>query len=155
MSTLKTSVNEAWAAGVVQVAAAGNEGNKNGKGDNIGYPARLDNVVAVGATDEEDSRYGSSSTGPDLDAMAPGVRILSTVDGGGYDTFNGTSMASPHGAGAAALVIHALGVGWSNADVVSALISTADDLGRSGFDEKFGHGLIDAQEAATGVESTP
>ena len=61
----------------------------------------------------------------------------------------------PHVTGAEALVVDALGAGWSNAAVVAALTGTVDDLGSSGFDKKFGHGLLDAQQAATGVATSP
>jgi subtilisin family serine protease len=155
VTALQSVVNDFWAAGGVLIAAAGNDGNPPGNGDNVSYPARLQNEVAVGATNTNDSRASFSSTGPDLDLMAPGVSILSTVNGGGYNSFSGTSMASPHVAGSAALVIHALGSGWGNAAVVDALIGTADDLGKAGFDTKYGYGLVDTQEAATGTASTP
>ncbi|MBI2906958.1 MAG: S8 family serine peptidase [Chloroflexi bacterium] len=155
VTTLQTIINEAWAAGVVPVAAAGNSGNKQGSGDNVGYPARLTNVLAVAATDSADKRASFSSTGSTVDIAAPGVSIYSTYKDGAYATLSGTSMASPHVAGAAALVIEAAGAGWTPGGVVSALTGTADDLGSGGFDTKYGWGLLDAQQAATGVATTP
>lgn len=135
--------------GVLHVAAAGNSGNRYGVGDNIIYPAKYDSVIAVAATDQSDKRAGWSSTGPDLELSAPGVAINSTLLGGGYGEKSGTSMASPHVAGTAALVI-AAGI----PDVRGQLQSTADDLGPTGLDSKYGWGLVDADEAA-GVETLP
>ncbi|MBI4287907.1 MAG: S8 family peptidase [Chloroflexi bacterium] len=158
VTTLQAVINEAWDAGVVPIAAAGNSGNMKGSGDNVGYPARLANVVAVAATDNKDRRASFSSTGPAVDIAAPGVSIYSTYKNGTYATLSGTSMASPHAAGAAALVIQSQVqslVTWSNSAVVTALLSAADDLGATGFDPQYGNGLLDVQEAATGTASAP
>ena len=140
------------AAGMVHVAAAGNSGNRAGKGDNIGYPAKYESVIAVTATDSNNKRASFSSTGPDAEIAAPGVSIRSTVRGGGYANYSGTSMASPHVAGVAALVL-GKGVADGNAnglvsDEVRALLqSTADDLGTTGKDNYYGYGLVDADGA--------
>jgi subtilisin family serine protease len=159
VTTFQTVINEAWNKGVVTVAAAGNEGNSKGSGDNITYPARLNDVVAVAATMSNDVRASFSSTGPALDLAAPGYGIYSTLTPGAYctapcsyGTLSGTSMAAPHVVGAAALVIQPLLVaGWSNATVVNKLTSTADDLNSAGWDSKYGWGLLDVKEAATGT----
>ena len=79
ITALQNAINGLWNAGIVPVAAAGNAGNKNGKGDNIGYPARLDYELAVAATTSSDKRASFSSTGPDMDLAAPGQSIYSTV----------------------------------------------------------------------------
>jgi len=145
-ATVKAAFDNAYAAGVLHVAAAGNSGNPPGKGDNVIYPARWDSVIAVAATDESDNRARWSSTGPDVELAAPGVGINSTLLGGGYGGKSGTSMASPHVAGTAALVITA-GI-TSNDTVRQQLFDTADDLGDTGLDTKYGYGLVDADEAA-------
>jgi len=141
---VKKAFDDSATAGVLHVAAAGNSGNPPGRGDNIIYPARYESVIAVAATDQNDKRARWSSTGPDLDLSAPGVAINSTLLGGGYGEKSGTSMASPHVAGTAALVIAA-----EISDVRSQLQNTADDLGDSWL---YGCGLVDADEAA-GVDT--
>ncbi len=148
--TVKTAFDNAEAAGVLNVCAAGNSGNPPGRGDNVIYPARYASCIAVAATNQDDKRARFSSTGPDVELAAPGVDILSTYIGGGYATGDGTSMAAPHVAGTAALAI-AAGV----TDVRGALVSTADDLGDSGWDTKYGYGLVDADEAAGVPEDNP
>ena len=152
-STVEAAFDNAYAAGVLHVAAAGNAGNLFGKGNNVGYPARYGSVIAVAATDKNDNRASFSSTGPTVELAAPGVTINSTKLGGGYTEFNGTSMASPHVAGTAALVIaagitDANGNGKINDDVRTRLQKTADDLGSAGKDGQYGYGLVDADEAA-------
>jgi len=141
--TVEEAFDNAYNAEIIHVAAAGNSGNPPGKGDNIIYPAAYVSVIAVAATNQNDERARWSSTGPDLELAAPGVDINSTLLGGGYGEGSGTSMASPHVAGTAALAI-AAGIG----DVRTQLQSTADDLGEVGWDSKYGHGIVDADEAA-------
>jgi len=159
-------INTAYDKGIVLVGAAGNEGNPPGSGDNVIYPARYKNVIAVAATDENDERARWSSTGPALELSAPGVSILSTYKDGGYATMSGTSMACPHVSGTAALVFasdetfwvssgYTNGDGvWTNVEVRTVLDKTAEDLGPAGRDEKYGYGLVDADEAC-GAEAPP
>lgn len=130
-------------AGILHVAAAGNSGNPGGKGDNVGYPARYASVVAVAATGQNDGRASFSSTGPAVELAAPGVSINSTLASGGYGTKSGTSMASPHVAGVAALVISS-GHATSPAQVRDRMRVTAIDLGNAGRDSHYGYGLVDA-----------
>lgn len=152
-ATVKEAFDNAYLAGVLSVAAAGNSGNPRGKGDNVIYPARYASVIAVAATDSSDNRAGFSSTGPDVELAAPGVAINSTLPGGLYGSLSGTSMASPHVAGTAALVI-ASGVSGP-ANVRAKLQSTADDLGPAGWDPYYGYGLVDAAKAASSSPGTP
>lgn len=75
---LENACNAAYEAGCLVIAAAGNSGNAAGTGSNMEYPAKFDSVIAVGATDEQDLRAWFSSTGSQLELMAPGDSILST-----------------------------------------------------------------------------
>ena len=148
------AMNAAYNAGVLLVAAAGNSGNRFGIGDNVTYPARFSTVIAVAATTQSDNRASFSSTGPAVEIAAPGVGVNSTFNDGGYRQLNGTSMASPHVAGVAALVI-AGEAGLSVSDVRARLTGTDDDLPPEGRDNHTGHGLVDADEAAPEVANTP
>jgi subtilisin len=134
--TVKAAFDKSYDAGIIHVAAAGNGGS-------VIYPAAYSSVIAVSATDKDDNLASFSSIGSQIELAAPGVDIYSTYKGGSYATMSGTSMASPHVAGTAALVI-AAGI----SDVRGKLQSTADDLGASGRDSLYGYGLVDADEAA-------
>jgi PKD repeat protein len=142
---LKDACDNADSSGVLLVAAAGNDGNPPGRGDNVDYPAGYYSVIAVAATDSNDIRARWSSTGPAVELAAPGVNINSTYLGGEYAYASGTSMACPHVAGTAALI----GGGRQY------LRDTADDLGAPGKDDLYGHGLVDADEAAPPTANQP
>ena len=155
--TVKAAFDNAAAAGILHVSSAGNSGNPRGKGNNVGYPARFDAVMAVAATDKNNNRARFSSTGDAVELAAPGVNINSTLPGDAYsgETWNGTSMASPHVAGTAALIIaagiaDANGDGNINDEVRQRLGETAEDLGDPGRDPQYGFGLVDADAATAG-----
>jgi subtilisin len=148
---VRAAFDNSAAAGVLHIAAAGNSGTPAGKGNNVGYPARYDSVVAVAATTQSDTRASFSSTGPAVELAAPGVGIRSTVPGGGYRDWNGTSMASPHVAGVAALVISAGETAPGQVRLI--LQNSAIDLGPQGRDSHFGFGLVDALAAVALVGS--
>lgn len=150
--TLKDACDNAYAAGVVIVAAAGND-----YGGAVSYPAAYDSVIAVSATDSSDNLASYSNVGPQVELSAPGSSVYSTYKGGVYGTMSGTSMATPHVTGVAALVIASnLTEYGDNPGVVRAqLTSTAEDLGAVGWDASFGYGLVDAENAAPPATPTP
>ena len=95
-------------AGTLVVAAAGNESARPGRIAPVGAPANASTIMAVAAVDIDlapaEFSCGGLNPGQEVDLAAPGVDILSSVPGNGYDRFNGTSMATPHVAGIAALI---------------------------------------------------
>jgi len=144
---LENATLYAYHHGAAIIAAAGNMdlyGNHA-----LTYPARYDWVLAVGASDASDQRAAFSCYGPELDIMAPGENILSTMPLGGnaygkapgYDTLSGTSMAAPHVAGAAALLASLPQFASPDA-IYAALTATALDLGDAGRDDATGYGLL-------------
>jgi len=94
---LHRAVQAAAAAGMTIIAAAGNTGGA------VGYPGAYPEVIAVGASDAQDHVAAFSSRGAQVAFIAPGVDVLSAKMGGGYTTMSGTSMATPHIAGLAAI----------------------------------------------------
>ena len=151
------AVAYAWSKGVVVVASSGNCGDPSTYRLNgcstlspIDYPAAYPNVLGVGAVASGLTRASFSSYGTHVDLAAPGVSIYSTYwskyAGSTYDYMDGTSMASPVVAGAAA-VIWSRSPSLTNAQVVSLLTSTATDLGAAGWDQYFGHGLVNLRAA--------
>jgi subtilisin family serine protease len=100
-------------AGVATVIASGN----NGFDGAVSWPACIAEAVTVGATDDNDQMAGFSNTGPQVDLLAPGVAIDSAIPGGGFDLKSGTSMATPHVAGAFAVMAQRFG--W-NVDQIEA-----------------------------------
>ncbi len=161
--TLVNAIQYAYSKGVTIVAAAGNDGASA-----ISYPAAYnDYVIAVGATRYDTQKAPYSNYGAGLDVMAPGGDTTVDQNGDGYvdgilqNTFNpntknrkdfgywffqGTSMATPHVAGVAALVI-SKGSAVTPVDVRNAIETTARDLGAQGWDSTYGWGLVDANAA--------
>ena len=139
--------------GVVVVAAAGNSGARcRGEGC-VSFPAAYDGVIAVSAVGPDATLASYSSWGKQVAIAAPGGEkakgdaqgVLQGVLGGGYDFYQGTSMASPHVAGVAALLISA---GAKSPDEVQkALFAGATKVGDGTVSPKFGHGVLDADGA--------
>ncbi len=141
-TALQQACNNAYNRGIVVIAAAGNSGS-SGNRNTIGYPARYSSVIAVGAVDSNNNRASFSSVGNELEVMAPGANILSTTPGNNYASFNGTSMAAPHVAGAAAL-IKAKYPSMTNVQIRDRLRNTATNLGDPFF---YGNGVINVESA--------
>ncbi|CAN5865295.1 S8 family peptidase [soil metagenome] len=135
---LEHAVNYAWDHGVVVVAAAGNANTSKPN-----YPAAYKNVISVAATDQLNKKASFSNYGK-IDVAAPGVKILSTFPGGGYEIMPGTSMASPHVAALAGLLA---AQDRSAPEIRRRIQRTATDLGPDGKDKYYGWGLIDANKA--------
>jgi subtilisin len=151
---VRAAFDNSYAAGVLHIASAGNSGSCAGKNDSVGYPAKYASVVAVAATNQSDARACFSSTGSAVELSAPGVSINSTKMGGGYVVYSGTSMASPHVAGVAALLRNTVD-SPSNLEIRSLLASTAQDLGAAGRDALYGFGLVNAAAAVAALSSSP
>ena len=150
--SLEDAVKRVNAAGIVQVAAAGNSGSAD---NTVNYPAKFAQVIAVSATDSSNTITSWSSRGSEVDLAAPGASIYSTWPPRNYRTLSGTSMAAPHVAGTAALILtrpvgtydlDADGL-WDPIEVQNKLESTATDLGAAGKDNLYGSGLVSAERA--------
>nr|MCU0806926.1 S8 family peptidase [Candidatus Contendobacter sp.] len=157
--------DQARAAGVVIIAAAGNDGTSE-----LNYPAAFPGVIAVGAVDINKAWAYYSNFGSWISVVAPGGNTAQDVNGDGrpdgvlstattdrsgvlvndYATWMGTSMATPHVAGVIALM-KAVNPGLTPQRVADLLASGAltDDLGAPGKDDQFGYGLINASKAVT------
>ena len=153
----ETDVELLLAAGILPVFSAGNNGPGSGT---VGSPASLDISLSVGATDINDQAALFSGRGPSPwgatkpELSAPGVNVRSTLPGGAYGNFNGTSMAAPHVAGLAALLLQAAPVLSTNLDsLVDMLKSTAVPLGDPIPNDDFGWGRVDAYNALLAVNN--
>jgi serine protease len=175
-SLLQDAVDYAYGKGVLVVAASGNDGVAT-----VGYPAAYTNALAVGAVRIDQTRSDYSNYGSALDLVAPGGDVTVDQDGDTYADgvlqqtfcnpdwnptdcsstsptqfnyyfFQGTSMATPHVAAVAALLI-AAGVADTPDELRLALQSTAKNLGPAGWDQEYGHGLVQAFEALSFVSA--
>jgi thermitase len=143
-STVKEAMEYAYQNGVLITAAAGNDASSSPF-----YPAAYNEAISVSATDSNDNLASFSNYGNTIEISAPGVSIYSTHLNNGYQSLSGTSMATPHVSGVAALI-------WSrfssyNNDLVRIVLqNTADDLGEFGWDQHFGYGRLNAYNAMQG-----
>ncbi|HOL21994.1 MAG TPA: S8 family peptidase [bacterium] len=139
------AISRTYQAGVVIIAAAGNNGLSGGAVD---YPAKYPETIAVSAVGQYTNGIlyfaNFSSYGPEVDLCAPGVDIKSTYNNGFYETMSGTSMATPHVSGVAALVLSVKGP-MTPDELKSWLKNTAENLGFNPYYQ--GAGLIRADMA--------
>ena len=149
---LQDAVDYAHQRGVLVVAAAGNDGG------GVLYPAACNHAMAVAATDRNDRHASFSNQGPEVDIAAPGESILSTWHMlNGYFTKGGTSMATPHVSGAAAL-LWSWWPGYTHDQIRHRLETMADDVNSEqypGHDAQLGWGRLNAHRALTGLPSGP
>ena len=131
------AMQAAASQGTYVFAAAGNTGGA------LEYPGASVYVFGIGALDSGNNRASFSSFGPELDFSAPGVGITSTMPGGGYGDKSGTSMATPHALGVAALILSS-NPSLSFDQLRQKLIDGALDLETPGFDNNTGYGLVRA-----------
>ena len=140
------------AAGILPVFSGGNKGEL-GEGA-VGTPAGYPHSFGVGAIDANELLADWSSRGPSYwgeikpDVAAPGVAVLSSLPDGNYDAWDGTSMAAPHAAGTAALLL-AANLALTVDDLETFLTGTAYDLGQPGPDNGTGAGRLDAYAAVS------
>ncbi len=144
---IRDAVRYAHDAGVVLVAAAGNEGE-----DAVFFPGRLSETIAVGASAPGGEVLAFSNVGPSIDLVAPGYVVTSLLPGGGYGQRSGTSMAAPHVTGLAALLLGRRPQ-WTHEQVRAALRASAVDVLAPGWDRYSGSGL--AHFAALEVVEPP
>jgi len=148
------AVQYAKANDVLVICATGND---NGP---VVYPAAYSESIAVGNVDSTKTRYVDSNYGPEIDCVAPGVNILqeTIIGGGSYDTSffygTGTSMATPHVAALAALILSEDPT-LTYDEVESLILSNCEDLGDPGFDNYYGNGLIDVDNSLAGFANNP
>lgn len=139
---IEEAIDYAHSLGVTLVAAAGNSAIDASQF----LPAKYVSVITVSAFNSADVMASFSNFGTKIDVAAPGVGIQSTIPGGYYSSFNGTSMASPHVAGLAALILSQQ-PSLTNEQVRQIIRQTADDVGTVGFDTQAGYGRINALKA--------
>jgi len=140
-TTLANAVAAASSNGSLIVAAAGNSGDAT-----LSYPAAYPQVVSVAAVDRNGAHATFSTANADVEVAAPGVDILSTWLNSGYNTISGTSMATPHAAGVAA-IIAGRNPGGGPAAWRAKLDAAVDDLGPAGRDPQFGFGRVNLAKA--------
>jgi subtilisin len=153
---MKSAIDHASHHGTHVIAAAGNTGRLN----DVNYPARFDNVIAVAALDRFARLASFSSRGPQIDVAWPGQQIISTYLNGSYASLSGTSMAAP---GVAGLV--ALRLAWelanggittkTTAQLLEVLQHSSKDLGTPGIDSETGWGVVVPGHLMPDVAPTP
>lgn len=141
---LQRAIRQVHEHNIVMVAAAGNSGGDN----SVTYPAKYPEVIAVAACDSKSNVASFSSSGPEVNIIAPGVDIQSTYIGQSYKVLNGTSMACPHVTGAVALLLSSNKVKPGN--IRAAVLETAEDIGLP--KEQQGTGLVNVRKAVSSIK---
>ena len=149
--TIEAACQRAIQAGVIVVAAAGNDGPRE---NTVGYPGGGPGMVCVAATAENNTVANFSSRGRGVNIAAPGQSIESTLPGGRYGKMSGTSMACPYVSGCAALYVEACDrakVKPSQAEFTKLMAETAQDYTPPGRDTSSGYGLIQPEKVLAKV----
>ncbi|NUM36315.1 MAG: S8 family peptidase [Candidatus Brocadiae bacterium] len=151
------AVKRAYKKNITVVAAAGNDGDEYDDND-MGYPARYPETIAVGSINKYMKRSWFSSDGEELDIMAPGEEIYSTYLKNEYAILSGTSMATPFITGILALLISEHRKSKSKKTPIDTpeqirehLIRTADDAGEIGKDNFYGYGIVSPTKLMEGI----
>ena len=133
--------------GVLLVAASGNDGLALGMKAEVKYPAAYPTVLAVAGANTKGNPEPRSNSGSEIDIAAP-WNVYTTAVGGGYKHEEGTSMAAPQAAAAAALV-WAVHPDYKPYQIRAMLRQTAKDIGNTGIDNASGYGLLQINKAVT------
>jgi serine protease len=147
----RNKVSDLFDQGIQLIAASGNSGDTSNP---MEYPASYDEVISVGAVDEERKIAPFSTHNAKVDVSAPGLDVLSLVQtcSSCYARFSGTSMAAPHVSGVFALLMSKY-PNKSISQIREALEESAVDNGACGLDTMFGHGIVDVVAAANYLEN--
>jgi pentapeptide MXKDX repeat protein len=145
---LQLAMKNAYAKGVVLIAAAGNAGAKSPPL----YPAADPHVIAVTATDQNDQLFGGANQGPHVAVAAPGVDITVPAPSDAYQVTTGTSVAAAHVSGVAALLVERH-PSVDAATILEVLTASAKRLGATGRDDRFGWGLVDPASALAELDA--
>ena len=141
---LEETLQKAYDRGILIVAASGNYPSSYNEQINVLYPARYSTVIAVGSVDEKQVRSSFSYYGSDLEFVAPGEKIYSTMNGSGNEAYGfstGTSMAAPFVTGMAALYKQSYPE-LSPSGIRTYMQKSTLDLGSKGKDDEYGFGLV-------------
>lgn len=140
---LEKAIKDAYEKGLLIIAAAGNAKAALPAETDVLFPARYEQVIAVGSIDKQNHKSTFSYFGPSLDFVAPGEKIYSTFNQFDYEYISGTSMAAPFVTATAALYKQ-IYPKLTNKELRQMLEQTALDLGPLGKDTEYGYGLIQA-----------
>lgn len=144
---LNEVVQEAYEKGILLVAAAGNDGTADENESTVEYPAAFENVIAVGCTNEKNKKADFSSSGNEIDVVAPGEKILGSGEFGGVVVEEGTSIAAAQVTGIAA-VLWGMHPEKSNDYIREWIISSANDT----IGKNCGNGMIDYEQTKKNYE---
>jgi len=139
---LRDVIEYAYSEGVIVIASSGNSGT-----DVTHYPSGWPETISVGASDKTDQIAGFSNWGHTIDLVAPGVEIISTRAGGGYEMANGTSFSAPMVTATAGLLLSE-NPDYTPEQIRNLLKTSADDIGIHGWDIRSGSGRLNMYRAS-------